>query len=219
MATFKKGILGGFSGTIGNVVGGNWNGIDYMRSKPDNVNNPNTPAQQAQRGKFGLVMSFLKKIKPIIQAGFVSGNKQRTAFNEASSYNLKNAVKGSVPNLEIDFPALQIARGTLIPAEEASASSENPAEVSFSWTDNSGMGSAAGDDKALLLLYNVDKDRALYVAGNGPLRSEESFNLPTPSSYGGDTVETFIAFVSDDDTEASDSEYLGSITVTEPQSP
>lgn len=218
MATFKKGILGGFSGTIGNVVGGNWNGIDYMRSKPDKVNNPNTPAQQAQRGKFGLMMSFLKKIKPVINAGFVSGNKQRTPFNRASSYNLKNAVKGAVPDQEIDFPALQIARGTLIPAEEASASSENPADVSFSWSDNSGMGSAAEDDEALLLLYNVDKERALYVAGDGPLRSEESFSMTTPTSYEGDTVEAFIAFVSADGTEASDSEYLGSITITE-QSP
>ncbi len=32
MGTFSKGIPGGFSGKVGNIVGGNWKGIDYMRS-------------------------------------------------------------------------------------------------------------------------------------------------------------------------------------------
>jgi hypothetical protein len=33
MATFEKGILGGFSGKVGTVIGGNWKGIDFMRSR------------------------------------------------------------------------------------------------------------------------------------------------------------------------------------------
>lgn len=36
MGTFSKGILGGFSGTVGTVIGGNWKGIQYMRSQPNN---------------------------------------------------------------------------------------------------------------------------------------------------------------------------------------
>lgn len=215
MAKFNKGILGGFSGTVGNIVGGNWKGIDYMRSKPTNVKDPNTPAQQTQRGKFGLMMTFLKKIKPVIKAGFKTSNKNRTPFNSASSYNIKNAVTGTAPDLQIDFAALQIARGTLIPAEEAAAVSDTPAEVEFSWVDNSDMGSAESDDEALLLLYNTDKDRAIYIAEGGPLRSDESHVMNVPSSYEGDTVEAYLAFVSADGEEASDSEYLGSITVTE----
>ena len=33
MGTITKGILGGFSGKVGSVVGGSWKGIDYMRSQ------------------------------------------------------------------------------------------------------------------------------------------------------------------------------------------
>ena len=29
MGTISKGILGGFSGTVGTVIGGSWKGIDY----------------------------------------------------------------------------------------------------------------------------------------------------------------------------------------------
>jgi hypothetical protein len=34
MGTFNKGILGGFSGKVGTVVGFNWRGLDVMRSLP-----------------------------------------------------------------------------------------------------------------------------------------------------------------------------------------
>jgi hypothetical protein len=213
MAIFNKGILGGFSGTIGNIVGGSWRGIDYMRSKPNKVNNPNTPAQQTQRSKFKLVMSLLKKIKPVIQAGFTSDHKRKSAFNIASSYNLKNAVTGSLPDMAIDFSALSVSRGPLVPAEGATAESDSPMTVSFSWSDNSDIGSAQSDDQALILLYNTSKERALYIVEGGAVRSDGSYTMNMPSSYGDDTVEAYLGFVSADGKEASDSEYLGSITV------
>ena len=31
MGTIKQGILGGFSGKVGSVIGGIWKGISYMR--------------------------------------------------------------------------------------------------------------------------------------------------------------------------------------------
>ena len=215
MAIFSKGILGGFSGTVGNVVGGSWRGIDYMRSKPTKVSNPNTPAQQTQRGKFKLVMSLLRRIKPVIQAGFNSNNKRKSAFNIASSYNLKNAVTGSVPNLAIDYAALSVSRGILVPAEGALVESTTPGELTFSWNDNSQMGSAQADDQALILVYNPVKERALYIVDGGPSRSDSTYTMSVPSSYEGDTVETYLGFVSADGKETADSEYLGPVAVTE----
>ena len=40
MAIISQGILGGISGKIGNVVGGSWKGIDYLRIMPASVANP-----------------------------------------------------------------------------------------------------------------------------------------------------------------------------------
>ncbi|MDD2265168.1 MAG: DUF6266 family protein, partial [Bacteroidales bacterium] len=45
MGTIKQGILGGFSGKVGNIVGASWRGIDYIRSMPASVRNPRTVAQ------------------------------------------------------------------------------------------------------------------------------------------------------------------------------
>lgn len=48
MGKINQGILGGFSGKVGNVIGGNWKGIDYMRVKPASVANPQTEGQVNQ---------------------------------------------------------------------------------------------------------------------------------------------------------------------------
>lgn len=33
MGKIRQGILGGFNGTVGTVVGGSWKGMAYMRGK------------------------------------------------------------------------------------------------------------------------------------------------------------------------------------------
>ena len=40
MGKINQGILGGVSGQVGNVIGGTWKGIDYLRIKPSSVANP-----------------------------------------------------------------------------------------------------------------------------------------------------------------------------------
>ena len=62
MASFQKGILGGFSGKVGTVVGGNWKGIDYMRSKGVNGNKNPTLSQLTQQAKFKLGIIFLRRM-------------------------------------------------------------------------------------------------------------------------------------------------------------
>lgn len=62
MGTIKQGILGGFSGKVGTVVGGSWKGISYMRVLAQNVKNPRTDAQMNPRSNFALAMAFLKPI-------------------------------------------------------------------------------------------------------------------------------------------------------------
>ncbi len=63
MGTISQGILGGVSGKVGNVVGGNWKGIDYLRIMPASVANPQTEAQMDQRSKFVTVLNFFNRLK------------------------------------------------------------------------------------------------------------------------------------------------------------
>lgn len=52
MGKIKQGILGGFRGTVGTVVGSSWNGVAYMKGKPQSVRNPRTEDQVQQRNFF-----------------------------------------------------------------------------------------------------------------------------------------------------------------------
>ena len=52
MGTIKQGILGGFNGKVGTVVGASWKGISYMRGIAQSVRNPKTEAQVKQRNFF-----------------------------------------------------------------------------------------------------------------------------------------------------------------------
>lgn len=213
MGKINQGILGGFSGKIGNVIGGNWKGIDYMRIKPSNVANPKTEGQVDQRSKFSTVLYFLQPMKNFIKVGFKGYAIKMTEFNSAMSYNLNNAITGNYPDYDIDYQNALLSRGALAGALNGAANSSVAGSVSFSWDDNSGESNASGADKAMLLVYNSVRKEAVFVT-DGNIRSSGSQDLTIPDSYSGETVEAFIAFVSEDGKTVSNSKYIGSVVVS-----
>lgn len=211
MGTIKQGILGGFSGKVGTVVGGNWKGIDYMRSKASKVSNPNSKAQKDQRSKFSLILSFLQPITEFVKVGFKDYAIKMTAFNSAMSYNVKNAITGVYPDYSIDFSQALVSRGSLAGALNPEAASAAAGEVTFTWDDNSAETNANADDLTMVLVLNQDKKEAVFTT-EGSTRSAGTQVLTVPDSYSGDTVECFIAFISVDGSVAN-SKFVGSIVV------
>lgn len=212
MGKISQGVLGGFSGKVGNIVGGTWKGIDYMRIKPANVSNPRTQGQLDQRSKFSTVLRFLQPLTDFLRVGFKLYANKMTQFNAAMSYNLNNAISGTYPNFIIDYASALVSRGSLNGASGATASSTTATEVDFAWTDNTGSGNAKATDKALLVIFNPTKGQAVYDDA-GSVRSAASQTLTVPSDFSGDTVQAFIGFISDDGKEIADSIHIGSVTV------
>ena len=62
MGKIKQGILGGFRGTVGTVVGSSWNGVAYMKGKPQSVRNPRSDAQVQQREFFKEVQALVAQL-------------------------------------------------------------------------------------------------------------------------------------------------------------
>ena len=211
MGTIKQGILGGFSGKVGSVVGGSWKGISYMRSQAQNIKNPRTEAQVSQRAKFALALSFLKPLTNVVRTGFKLYAIKQTAFNAAMSYTLANAISGDFPDYEIDFASALISRGTLTSAANGLASAAN-GKISFTWEDNSGVGSAKATDKALIAILNPSKGEGL-SDNAGAARSVGSQSIDIPSDWIGDEVQIYLGFVSADAKEVANSVYLGAVTV------
>ena len=62
MGTIKQGILGGFSGKVGTVIGSSWKGISYMKGRAQSVRNPKTAAQVMQRNYFRQLASLAAQL-------------------------------------------------------------------------------------------------------------------------------------------------------------
>lgn len=210
MGKISQGVLGGFSGKVGNVVGGSWKGIDYMRIMPANVANPRSPGQVDQRSKFTTVLQFLQPMTDFLKVGFKLYAKNMTQFNNAMSYNLLNAITGVYPNFTIDYRNALLSRGNLTGPRDANVVSTNPGAVDFDWVDNSGSGNAQATDKAMLVVYNSTKREAVYTTA-GEDRSRTAQSLSIPLEYRGDTVYVFMAFISEDGRNVSNSIYLGDV--------
>lgn len=211
MGTIKKGILGGFSGKVGSVVGGTWNGITYMRSLPSTVKNPRTEKQLSQRSKFALTVQFLKPIHPYLRVGFKGFAGGQTAFNAAMSYHLSNAISGEYPNYELDFTKALVSCGSLVTAENVQVSLVD-GRVTFTWNDNSGIANALADDRAMPLVFNSTRNEAVYNRA-GDARAVGSTLLNLPAHWIGDEIQLYLGFVSDDGMSVANSVYLGKKTV------
>lgn len=212
MGKINLGILGSFSGKVGNVVGGNWKGISYMRAKATSVSNPRTDGQVNQRTKFALVLAVLKPITGFLRVGYKKYAIKQTAFNAAMSYILNNAVTGSSSaDYSIDLSKVLVSRGNLTGAANAQATSANGV-VTFTWDDNSGSGTATQTDKALIVVLNPTRAESVFDAG-GNQRVAGTEDISVPADWAGENVEVFLGFITADGKEVANSIYLGSVTI------
>ena len=212
MATILNGILGGFSGKVGTVVGACWNGIDYMRALATNVTNPKTPAQLEQRAKFKVVISFLRSMISFLRTGFRSQAIKMSAFNAAMAYNLKNAITGAYPNYTLDYTKVLVSNGALAGVVNGAAASTIAGKVDFTWDDNSLGGDIMADDKVLLLVYNPLRNQSVSLKG-GKTRAEGADSLTVPDLFSGETLECYIGFIGAGGAEVSNSQWVGSVEV------
>ncbi|HAH23619.1 MAG TPA: hypothetical protein DCL77_07665 [Prolixibacteraceae bacterium] len=212
MGTISKGILGGFSGKVGTVIGGSWKGIEYMRSLATSVSNPNSPAQLDQRARFGTMIKFLKPLTAFLRIGFKNQAVRMSAFNAAMSYNFSNAITGAYPVYEIDYTQVLVSQGSLPQALNPTAVSTTAGEIDYSWEDNSSDADAMADDKSVLVVYNPVKKRVVTLEG-GNTRTGGSQVITVPASFSGDEVQCYISFQNANGSVISNSQFVKGLVV------
>ncbi len=213
MGTYKKGILGSFSGKVGTVIGSSWNGIHYMRSLPKPSSKAPTDLQLLHRAKFGMVSGFLKPISTLVNLGYKSQAFGMTGYNVATADMMAGAITGIYPDLEIDYTKVLFSKGSLTGVFSAAATSPDPGEVNIAWADNSGSGTGQATDKAVVLLYNPLKSAFVYNLSTGAQRSAAVDTIIVPAEFSGDTVQVWIAFMTPDKKTFSTSIHAGQVEV------
>ncbi|TZF84704.1 hypothetical protein FW774_06895 [Pedobacter sp. BS3] len=72
MARITNGILGGFSGKVGSVVGCRWKNIEYTRSLPAKPSGPPSEKQLAARAKFRFLNNWLNDKAAFFATSFIN---------------------------------------------------------------------------------------------------------------------------------------------------
>ena len=212
MATINQGVMGGFSGTVGTVVGGRWNGKDYMRGRQTGHNDAKSMAQLDQRARFKTVIQFLKPLKAFLNVGFKNHKVGFSAYNAASSYNISHALTGVYPDYQIDYSKVKVCSGSLPGALNPAVAAGANDEILFSWENNSKILHAMANDKVVLVIYHPTSKKArMLIDGNSRMTGSQAFTLP--DGFGRENLQCYIAFRNISQTNISDSQYVGSINI------
>lgn len=212
MGTIKKGILGGFSGRVGNVIGGSWKGISYMRSEAQSIKNPRTVLQVENRNKFSACSTFFSRCIALTNIGWVERADKKSAFNAAVSYNLKN---GGFDDAGIKPEAVELSSGSLISPHADAFASVNGSFTVSAFTTTLDEGYQVGS-KMVLGIYTSDGSSVVYSIIETEEADDsitETLSLPD-SSFTGE-VYGFAFMVSPDGKKSSWMTRCGHLTITE----
>ena len=147
------GILGGFSGKVGPVVGGKWKSISYMRAYVIPAN-PDSPGQQTQRSKFSNAVFMSRQlISTVLRPYWDPFLSTMSGYNRWIQLNLPFLSEG-VPAATLD---LIMSKGTLTGVQGFSAAMD-PASgiIAFTWTNNTGQGNALSTDQMHVVVLGIN---------------------------------------------------------------
>ena len=178
MGKIKQGILGGFKGKVGTVIGASWNGIAYMRGLPQSVRNPKTAAQEAQRTFFREVQDLAGQLT-VEQQKFLfptspSGMTRRNALvkqlaedpvvtADSKSVNLAELVTiGNAPTAELPKVTVTASRSNLI----------------ISWNEENAWRTAHANEYPTIFVANVTQKKIFLVHSSVTIGAsgEQTFN-------------------------------------------
>ena len=213
MARIPNGILGEFIGTAGNVSGYMRYGDNFLRSRRRKSSNVMTPKRLEQQQKIKVCNEFTKPFagQAFFNKTFPAYGSKGSGYNRATSAILNQAIIGSYPDIAIAYPLVLISKGPLPAPVDALANPDAQGNILFTWTDNTGTGTAKPDDKVVLVAYFTALRQIIYSLNAGT-RADGQAILDIHHMQG-PAAETWIGFVSADETNAADSVYTGKLTV------
>ena len=206
MGVIKRGLLGGFSGRVANIVGSSWKGIAYMRALPLSVANPNTAAQQVVRQGFKTAVQCGRQLVSTLFPNFINPFVERmSGFNAFVGENSVNMTTW----LLTDWSSIVMSTGT-IPAVtiDSVGYDAGTGDCEVNWTMAAGYIPPMSPPKA----FAINVKKKLKSAGcQDTLATIDDEFAAFDIGVGleiGDMLEIWMSFVSDDGKSVSNSTHF-----------
>lgn len=207
MGKIHQGVLGGFSGKVGMVVGYTWRGRTCVRVYRHAINYPNTEQQQKQRDWFVSMVRFAAQANGALRLGFrqQSYDAQMTEGNYFVMKN-KQHFHREAGVVKVDYAQLKIAAGSAVDVYFKQPRFEQDETVRVDFEKNGMALHASGDDRVYLYVYAPDLGAGILSAP--ATRRSKQVALRLPTAWAGHEVHLY-GFVVDKEDRASNSTYIG----------
>lgn len=217
MAKISWGILDGFIGKVGTVVGSFWKGKPVMRAYKRQVHDRDSEAQQLVRTRFGAINSLAGAFLSAIRLGFFEmARRSRTTEGNVFVQMNWNRVHADTPgSATIDYEDLVVAQGNLPEIQFGAVTTTNPLEVDVAISDDASIIGSDPADEAYVFVYSPQAKAG--ILSQPVLRVEESTEIRVPAYWNGHRVHVYgfgIGAGIDNAGLISNSRYLGSGTIS-----
>jgi len=179
------------------------------------ISNKEKTKQQPNKAKstqlgFKLVRYFLNPLNLLIQIGFATRKKGKTALGRAMSHHLRNAVTGEYPDMKIDPAKAKISEGTLAPLLSPQAERVGDCmTVKWALPNQFIADHSHWDDQVILCVYDIEAGNAA-VNEQQVIRKDAYMKLQLPSVLQHRPVHLYLMLHDRDKRMVSNSLYLGS---------
>jgi hypothetical protein len=147
----------------------------------------------------------------LLKVTFKDRARQMSGNNAAFAKVITDKITGAYPQLEIDYPNVMVALGSLNGAGlPITAVASGNGILTYSWNDNSPVGNADGSDLAILIAYSEELAATDYVIG--PVTRSAGTATMNASRLLGKEVHTWLSFISSEK-DIANSVYSGKVTV------
>jgi len=187
MAKQTQGALGTVKGKVGNVVGAQWKQTPYFRSLVIPAN-PNSAAQQVQRGKLSYVVNIARLVlSQVIQPLWDPFQRKQSGYNRFTSVNVKAAADTPVISDVVMTEGQLEAPSSILGATY----DDSLTDVNIAWPTVT-LGNGDADDTMLLVVIDTENNVA-FIDSSTYVRSDSAGTVTVGTGRTAADLAVFVA--------------------------
>ena len=205
--------MGGFSGKLGSAIGYMWNGKWCLRSRPAQVSNPRTEAQQEHRAAFREQVRLAARMRWVLLQSMTETARAAgmTAYNLFVSLN-QHAFSTEGGELKVDYQSLVLSLGPVAPVQASQVVATGGSRLEVDFERNPLHQQCDAYDAVHLYVYSPSLGQGYLAA---PVyRRQKKVSVLLPDLFAGTEVHIYL-YVSDQQGRCSETTYGGCLTVAD----
>ena len=195
MAKLDMGILGGFSGRVGTVVGYHRRGAWFVRAYQPHIKDRKSAAQLEQRSRFKAMIQFASPATPMLRVGlrkaaadwqitegnaFLKINKDCFPRESRISRNSRDTRNSSA----IDYSSLQFSQGSYAAPQALQYAVDERGVLAVRWSSAGGRLA----DRIHIYIYSPAAGHGLAAAAE---RGQRGVQVLLPEGFAGDELQVW----------------------------